>query len=136
MLISIDIIIPKDVDLVILEKIGYISSYRTTFNLTITPLIRPFLKRNIILGAPISIPVYSNIVILIEYIDLPNRDFIFEPSLDYPIVLFILLIDSTFYTIIVRNNSEYLIYLPRKLYISTIIDLDVEGYYYINDPDI
>ena len=135
-LIGIDIIIPKDIDLVISSKIGYISSYRTNFKLTITPLIRPFLKRDVLLGAPISIPVRLNIAILINYINLPTRDnFIFKPTPDYLVALFTLLVDSFFYTIIVRNDLDSLIELPRKLYISTVIDLDINRYYYINNPN-
>ena len=95
------------------------------------------MRYNVILKAPTSIPAYLNIAILINNINLPTgNDFIFKPTLDYPIVLFILLVNSSFYTIIVRNNLKYLVYLPRKLYISTIIDLDVDGYYYLNNPNV
>ena len=139
MLIGIDIITPENVDLVILEKIGYIGSYRTTFELTIVPLIRPFLKRDILLGVdtPRYILVRLNIAILIDYINLPaGNDFIFKPAVDCPVILFVLLVNSSFHAVIVRNNSNILVDLPRKLYVSTVIDLDIDRYYYINNPDV
>ena len=95
------------------------------------------MRYNVILKAPTSIPAYSNIAIPINNINLPARnDFIFKPTLDYPIALFILLVNSSFYAVIARNNLKYLVYLPRKLHISTIIDLDVDGYYYLDNPDV
>ena len=137
-LIGIDVITPEDVDLVISEKTGYLGSCRTTFELTIAPPTRPFLRRNVLLGAgaPTYIPTYSNIAVPIDHIELPaGNDFIFKPTIDCPIALFISLVNSSFYTIIARNNLEHPIYLPRKLYISTVIDLDIDGCYYIDDLD-
>ena len=65
-LIRIDILIFKDIDLAILISIGYINSYRTKFTLTVL-LLRPFIKRDVTLKKPISIPTKSYIAIAITY---------------------------------------------------------------------
>ena len=107
MLISIDVITSKYIDLVILERTRYVNSYRTIFELIIVPLTRPFIKRNVLLEAPIYIPAHSNIAVPIDYIDLPAGDnFIFEPTTYYPVVLFVSVVDSSFYAILVRNDLD------------------------------
>ena len=138
MLIGMDVMTPEDVDLVISNKTGYIGSCRTNFELTIAPPTRPFLKHDVLLGAdaPTCIPARSNMAIPIEHIDLPaGDDFIFEPAPDCPVALFASLVDSSFHAIIARNDAEHAVELPRKLHVGTVMDLDVDGCYHIDDPD-
>ena len=138
MLIGMDVMTPEDVDLVISNKTGYLGSCRTTFELMIAPPTRPFLKRDVLLGAdaPTCIPARSNMAIPIEHIELPSGDdFIFEPAADCPVALFASLVDSSFHAVIARNDSNVPIDLPRKLQVGTVMDLDVDGCYHIDDPD-
>ena len=107
MLIGMNIITPKCIDLVILERTGYINSCWTTFELAIIPPTRPFIKRDVLLGALVYIPVHSNIAVTIDHIDLPaGDDFMFEPITYCPVALFASVVDSSFHAVLVRNDLD------------------------------
>ena len=134
MLIKINIFIFKDIDFVISTRTNYIDSYNTTFKLIITSSIKPFIKQNVIFEKSISILARFYLVILIENIVLSiDNDFLFEPIKDYSIALFIAIIDSLFYAVLIRNDFDYIIYLSRKLQLGSIIDLEINKYYYLNN---
>ena len=115
MLININIIASKNIDLIIFKKTNYINSYYIIFKLLIS-LLRAFIKRDVVLKNSILILVYSYIAIRIKYIKLFNKDnFIFKSSSDYLVALFIAIIDLSFYTVLARNNINKLILLFRKI---------------------
>ena len=68
-----------------------------------------------IINKLISILARAYIAILIEYIDLPFGDYMFEPIDGCPIALFIIVVNSLFYFILARNNLDRLVYLSRRL---------------------
>ena len=70
MLIKIDILTSEDIDLIIFIRTSYISSYYTTFKLSVLSLLRRFIKQKVILKKLISILVYSHIIVSIKYLDL------------------------------------------------------------------
>ena len=133
MLININIITSKNINLIIFKKINYINSYYIIFKLLIS-LLRPFIKRDVVLKNLILILIYSYIIIRIKYIKLFDKDnFIFKSSSDYLVTLFVAIIDLSFYAILARNNIDKLILLLRKMQVSAIINLNINKYYYIND---
>ena len=100
----------------------------------ITLLLRLFIKYNVVIEKLILVLAYSYIVILIKYIKLLIRDnFIFESTKGYLVVLFTLVIDLSFYIVLVRNNSNKSINLSSKLYINFVIDVKANRYYYLDN---
>ena len=65
-LIKIDILTLKNIDLIIFIYIDYINSYYTIFQLIIISLLRSFIKYNIIIEKLILISTYFYIIILIK----------------------------------------------------------------------
>ena len=136
MLIGMDVMTPESVDLVISKEIGYIGSCRTTFELTIAPPARPFLRRDVLLASPIRIPAHANMAVPICHVDLPaGDDFIFEPATDCPIALFASVVDSSFHAVLARNDSDVPVELPGKLQIGIVMDLDADGCYHVDDKE-
>ena len=129
-LIGIDILVVEDIDLTISTRTGQIGSYRTTFDLIVTPT-RPFIKQDVILKKPITIPAKAHIAIPVERYDLPSRDYIFELANRYPVALFASLVDSSFHIVLARNNSNKPISLPKRLRVGSVIDIKANRYYYV-----
>ena len=59
----------------------------------------------------------------------------FEPANGCPVALFAAVVDSLFHTVLARNNSEQEIQLPQRLQVDTIMDLKVDGCYYLHDSE-
>ena len=136
MLIRIDILNSKDIDLVISTRTGHVSSYRTTFQLTVAPPPRPFIKHNVIIGKSVSVPAHSYIAVPIEHIKLPARNnFIFKPTKGCPIALFASVVNSSFHAVLVRNDSDKPVDLPNKLYINSVTDIEVDRYYHLDNSE-
>ena len=110
MFIEINILTFKDIDLIIFIRINYIESCKIIFILLITFLIKPLIKQLIIFEKLIIISIYSYIAVPIKRILLfINNNFISELIENYPVILFIIIINSFFYIILIRNNFDRLI---------------------------
>ena len=71
---------------------------------------------------------------LIEYIILSlENNFLFEFFKNSLIILFIVIINFSFHVVLIRNDLDKLIYLTKKLRLRSIINLEINGYYYLND---
>ena len=134
MLIGMDILAAEDIDLVISTRTGFIGSCNITFQLTVTPPTRPFIKQEILLGKPTTVPAHAHMAIPVEQVTLPSgEDFMFEPAKNCPVALFASIVDSSFHAILARNDSNRPIHLPKKLQLGTVLDLEVNGCYHLAD---
>ena len=68
----------------------------------------------------------------IEDVKLFFGDYIFKFINKYLVTLFIIVINILFHVILIRNNSKYSILLSRKLQLNLLINLEIDGYYYLN----
>ena len=132
MLIGMDILASEDVDLLISTRSGHIGTCRTKFELNVTPP-RPFIKRDVVLERHVTIPAKAHLAIPIEHSELPTGDYIFKPANGYPIALFAALVDSSFHAVLARNDSDQPIHLPRKLQVGSVMDLEADGCYHLED---
>ena len=130
-LININILIFKNLDLIIFIYINYIENYYIIFNLTIASS-KLFIKREIRFKKEIAILIYSYITIFIEDIKLLFDNYIFKFIDEYPVILFFVIINNLFHAVLARNNFKYLILLSRKLQLNSVIDIEIDGYYYLN----
>ena len=60
---------------------------------------------------------------------LDDRDFLFKLSTEV-ISLYTYLVNNTFYSILVRNNSDKLVLIPRYLRLDLVSKIDYDNYYY------
>ena len=131
MLIGMNILAFKDIDLIISTRSNYIDSCRIKFELVvISP--RSFIKQSVMLDKPVSILAKAYIIISIERCELSSDNYMFELADECSIALFASLVNSFFYAILARNNFNELVHLPRKLHIRSIRDLKVDEYYYLS----
>lgn len=133
MLIEINILTPKDIDLIISTRTGYINSYYITFELIIAPPTRSFIKQNVMLKKTISIPAHSRMTVPVFHNDLPNNNYMFKPADEYPVTLFTTVINTSFHAVITRNNTNQPVHLPRRLQINSVMNLKIDEYYHIDD---
>ena len=102
-----NIFIFEDIDLIIFIRIGYIDSCKITFILLIISLIKPLIKQLIIFKKLIIILIYFYMIVLTKYILLFIGDnFIYELIEGYPVILFIIVVNSFFYVILIRNDFD------------------------------
>jgi len=109
-LISINILIPKKVNIIISKKARHIRSYRINIKLKAT-LKKGIAKLLVYIIARITILLFMFIAILIYYIAIAqDKDLLFK--LDNTLVtLFILLANKDIKTILAKNNLNKLVLL-------------------------
>ena len=77
MLLKNDILVLKEINLLFLKKIAYIDSYN--INILIEVYLKESLIRRVInLKKILIISLYLNVIIIIYYLNLLDRDFLFK----------------------------------------------------------
>ena len=106
MLININIFIIKNIDLIIIIRKKHINNCYIIFKLTITFLLKTFIKQNVILEKSILILIYFYIIMLIEHVNLFFKDYILKFINEYFVILFTIIINSSFHVILIRNDFK------------------------------
>ena len=107
-LLENDILILKEIDLLFLKKIAYINSYN--INIFIEVHLKESLIRRVINSKKVLIvSPHLNAIITIYYLNLSNRDFLFESRENSVLSLYIKLINKNTITILIKNDSNKLI---------------------------
>ena len=111
MLIDINILIIKDIDLIIVIRKRHIDNCRITFELIITFSLKTFIKQSVMFEKSILILIYSHMTMLIEYVNLFFKNYIFKFINECSVALFIIVINSSFHAILIRNDFKKTIQL-------------------------
>ena len=107
-LLKNDILILKEVDLLFLKKIAYIDNYN--INIFIEVHLKESLIRRIINSKKVLIvSLYLNVIIIIYYLNLLDRDFLFKFRENSILFLYIKLINKNIKIILIKNNLNKLI---------------------------
>ena len=108
MLLRNDILILKEINLLFLKEIAYIDSYN--INIFIEVHSKESLIRRVINFKKIFIiSLHLSVIIIIYYLNLSNRDFLFESRKDLILSLYIEIINKNIEIILIKNNSNKLI---------------------------
>ena len=103
-----DILILKEINLLFLKKIAYINNYN--INIFIEVHLKKSLIRRVINSKKVLIvSLYLNVTIIIYYLNLFNRDFLFKSQKNSILSLYIKLINKNIKAILIKNNSNKLI---------------------------
>ena len=103
-----DILISKEINLLFLKKIAYIDSYK--INILIEVHLKESLIRRVInLKKVLIISLYLNVTIIIYYLNLLDRDFLFKSRENSILSLYIKLINKNIKIILIKNDSNKLI---------------------------
>ena len=105
MLLRNDILVLKRIDLLFSKKIAHIDSY--DIDIFIEVQFKEFLIRRVInLKKVTIILLYSNVTVIIYYLNLSNRDFLFKSREDLVLFLYAEMINKNIEVILVKNNSN------------------------------
>ena len=103
-----DILILKEINLLFLKEIAYIDSYNV--NILIEVHSKESLIRRVInLKKIFIISLHLNVIIIIYYLNLLNRNFLFKSRKNSILSLYIKLINKNIKAILIKNNSNKLI---------------------------
>ena len=103
-----DILVLKGINLLFLKGIAYIDSYN--INILIEVRLKESLIRQVINLKKISIILlHLNVTVIIYYLNLSNRDFLFKSRKDLILFLYAKIINKNIEAILVKNDSNKLI---------------------------
>ena len=103
-----DILVLKEINLLFLKGIAYIDNYN--INILIEVRLKESLIRRVINSKKISIILsHLNVTIIIYYLNLLNRDFLFKSREDLILFLYTKIINKNIEAILIKNNSNKLI---------------------------
>ena len=104
MLLEINIIKSKKINIITFKNQVYIKFYNIIVEINLKPKIRNIIKKFIIINRAITILSRNQISILLYYILLlDNRYFLFK-FITLAISFFIYFVDNFFHSVIIRNN--------------------------------
>ena len=107
-LLKNDILIFKEINLLFLKEIAYINNYN--INILIEVHLKESLIRRVInLKKIFIILLYSNVTIIIYYLNFFDRDFLFKSRENSILFFYIKLINKNIKIILIKNNSNKLI---------------------------
>ena len=111
MLINMNFFVVENIDLIIIIRKRHIDNCYVTFEFTITFSLKAFIKQNVIFEKSILISIRFYIIIFIKRVKLFLEDYMFEFISECFIILFIVIINSSFHAILIRNDFEQIIRL-------------------------
>ena len=107
-LLENDILVLKEIDLLFFKKTAYIDSYN--INILIEVQFKESLIKRVINLKKITIILsHLNVTIIIYYLNLSNRDFLFKSREDSILFLYIKIINKNIEIILIKNDSNKLI---------------------------
>ena len=133
MLIEMNILDSKNIDLIISTRIEHIESYFTVFELNVKSSTRVFIQQSVMLDKSIAISAHSQISISIALMKLSFDDYVFESIDEYSIALFAVVVNSSFYTVLTRNDFDESIHLSKRLQVRFVMNLEVDECYHLQN---
>ena len=104
---------------------AYISSYKVDIPIKVFAK-GPFIKRVVYTKTGTTLPSYSIATITVYYLDLPDRDFFFEPE-DTKLSIYIGITNSELTSVLVKNDTEYTIRIYRNIRLEDLYKSDYNG---------
>ena len=86
----------------------------------------PFIKRVVCAKTGTTLPPYSIATVTIYYLDLPDRDFFFEPE-DTKLSIYIGIANSELTSVLVKNDTEHAMRVHRNMRLGELYESDYNG---------
>ena len=128
-LIGIDIITPKGIDILASKRVAYITSCDIKAPIKVLST-RPLVRRVVSAKKAIVIPPQSIGIVAIHHLTLLERDFLFELC-DTKLSIYAGLVDNDISLVLVKNESKKAIKVPRNMRLGEIREVEFNRYYYI-----
>ena len=74
---------------------------------------------------------HLNVTVIIYYLNLSNRDFLFKSREDSILFLYAKMINKNIEVILVKNNSNKLIKIQRNMKLDDLSNLIIDNCYYV-----
>ena len=130
MLLGNDIIGPEKIVLDIAQGKAYIGSCGATAAIT-SKQRGPYQRRIIHARKALAIaPRADALVPIITPQGLPDRDFIFEPTQQRDLTMYAHLIDSHVAEVLVKNETDHVVQVPKKLRLGMLCEIDYENVFF------
>ena len=129
-LLENDILVLEEIDLLFSKKTAHIDS--CDINILIKVQFKKSLIRRVINLKKITIILsHSNATIIIYYLDLSNRNFLFKSREDSILFLYTKIINKNIEAILVKNNSNKLVKIQRNIKLDNLSNLIIDNCYYV-----
>ena len=129
-LIGMDIITPKGIDILASKRVAYITSCDIKAPIKVLST-RPPVRRVISAKKAIVIPPQSIGIVAIHHLTLLERDFLFE-LYNTKLSIYTSLVDNDISLVLVKNESEKAIKVPRNMRLGEIREVEFNRCYYIS----
>ena len=131
-LIGIDIMVPKQIDIIASQSKANVGSYSISIPVEMRAKAGRAITHLVYAKKSFIVPPHSQIQIPVYYTSLLDRDFIFKPdNISTNLTLYAHFVDSLISTILVKNNTDYAVQIPRNFRVGTVQESDIENYYHI-----
>lgn len=132
LLISNDIISLKNFIIDIKKKSVFIKSCNITVPIDARQR-RQFLTRKLLIGQETMVSPYSEAMVLLIYLPLPNNcDFLFHSITQAILMLFIYLVNHQTSKVLVRKNTNQMLHISKYHKLGHLIDIAYKNYFFAN----
>ena len=130
MLLRNDILVLKEINLLFSKQTIYIDSYNV--NIFIEVQFKESLIRRVINSKEITIiSLYLNVTVTIYYLNLSNRDFLFDSRENSILFLYANLINKNIKVILIKNDLNKLINIQRNMKLENLSNFIINEYYHV-----
>ena len=129
MLLGMDIMTPERMDLMLSQNKMKIGSCNVE-TLIETRSHGPSMRRVVNALKETIIPPHTMATVRIHHLDLPDRDFFFEPD-DTELSIYSGLVDNEMSKILVKNDSARAVQISRNMRLGYVVEADIDGCYHI-----
>ena len=136
MLIGNDIIAPEEITVDIANGKAQIGSCKVTINIDARQRGDQFIRRNVHAKSATDIHPRTEMMLPTKSIPLPpDRDFLFEPECHASLTMYCHLIDAGNVGIMVRNDTDSPIQIPRKFKLGNVSEIGFDNYFHVDMPE-
>ena len=129
-LIGMDIMTPKGIDILASKRVAHITSCDIEAPIEVLSTGPP-VRRVVSAKKAMVIPPQSIGIVAIHHLALPERDFLFELC-DTKLSIYAGLVDNDISSVLVKNESEKAIKVPRNMRLGEIREAEFNGCYHVS----
>ena len=130
MLLGSDIMTPEGTDLILSRQVAMINSCKMEA-LIETRAKGLLMPRFVHAKKAVVIPSNATALVEVNHLDLPVRDFLFEP-IDTKLSIYSGLVDQDFHQIIIRNDTDHAVKVQRNMRLGQLLKNEFDGCYHIS----
>lgn len=128
-LIGMDIMVPEKIDILASQSKAMVGSCNMSVPIEVRTRGRP-VSHPVHAKKAMIIPPHSQAQLAVHHASLPDRDYFFEPE-QLDLTLFAHFVDSSLSAILVRNDSDQHVKVPRNQRLGTVQEADFDNCYHV-----